>query len=225
MATVILVAFVIAGCSARPYVIEPKPERNPVHSHPVFVVSHGWHAGLIVSSPEVNQALPDLQSRFGNAAFYEIGWGDKAFYQAQDITIGLTLQAMFWSEGAVLHVVAMDDIPERYFAGEPIISTCLSDNELAALRAFIASSFARDVFGHVVALGPGIYGNSAFYEGVGRYYLLNTCNTWTAKALRSAGSGIHPTFKLTTGSVMNYLGSHRRSCSPIVSNAEHVGVQ
>ncbi len=218
MPAVILVAFVVVGCSASPYVIKPKPERNPVHSHPVFVVSHGWHAGLIVSAIDVNQAVPDLQSRFGNAAFYEIGWGDKSFYQAQDITIGLTLEAMFCSEGAVLHVVAMDDIPERYFAGEPIISTCLSGNEQAALRAFIASSFAKDASGQVVALGPGIYGNSEFYEGVGRYSLLNTCNMWTAKALRSAGLDIHPTSKLTAGSVMNYLGGHRRSCSTIVSN-------
>ena len=218
MAAVFLVAFVIVGCSASPSVIQPEPERNPVHSHPVFVVNHGWHAGLIVSASDVNQAVPELQSRFGNAAFYEIGWGDKGFYQAQDITIGLTLQALFWSEGAVLHVVAMDAMPERYFAGEPLLSTCLSDNELAALRAFIASSFVKDDSGHVVALGPGIYGNSEFYEGVGRYYWLNTCNNWTAKALRSAGSDIHPTLKLTAGSVMKYLGSHRRSCSPIAAN-------
>jgi len=113
IATVILAAFVIAGCSDRPYAVAPKPERKPVYSHPVFVVSHGWHVGLILSASEVNQAVPDPLSRFGNAAFYEIGRGDKGFYQAQDITIGLTLQAMFWSKGAVLHVVAIDDIPER----------------------------------------------------------------------------------------------------------------
>lgn len=220
MATVILVAFVIAGCSDRPYAVGPKPERKPVYSYPVFVVSHGWHVGLIVSASEVNQAVPGLRSRFGNAAFYEIGWGDKGFYQAQDMTIGLTLQAMFWSKGAVLHVVALDDRPERYFVGEPIINTCLSDNELSALRAFIASSFAYDVSGRVVPLGSGIYGNSEFYEGLGRYSLLNTCNKWTAKALQSAGSDIYPTFKLTAGSVMNYLRSHRRSCSSILSNVE-----
>ena len=217
MAIVILVAFVIAGCSDRPYAVKPKPECKPVYSHPVSVVSHGWHVGLIISASEVNQVVPDLQSRFGNAAFYEIGWGDKGFYQAEDMTIGLTLQAMFWSKGAVLHVVAIDDIPERYFVGEPIINTCLSENEQSALRTFIASSFAYDVSGRIVALGSGIYGNSEFYEGLGRYSLLNTCNKWTAKALRSSGSDIRPTFKLTAGSVMNYLGSHRRSCSPIIS--------
>lgn len=215
-----LVAFFIAGCSAKPYVIEPKPERNPVYSHQVSVVSHGWHVGLIVSALEVNRAVPELKSRFGNAAFYEIGWGDKGFYQAQKITIGLTLQAMFWSEGAVLHVVAMADQPERYFAGEPIINTCLSDNELATLQAFVASSFAHDALGHVVALRPGIYGNSEFYDAEGRYYLLNTCNKWTAKALRSAGLDIHPMFKLSAGSVMSYLKSHRRSCSPMASDAK-----
>lgn len=216
----ILVAFIIAGCSAKPYVVEPKPEHNPVPSHLVSVVSHGWHAGLIITAPEINRSVPELQSRFGNVAFYEIGWGDKGFYQAQEVTIGLTLQAMFWSEGAILHVVAMNDPPERYFAGEPIISTCLSENEFTALRSFVASSFAHDSSGHVVDLRPGIYGNSEFYDGEGRYYLLNTCNKWTAKALQSAGVDINPTFKLTAGSVMSYMESHRRSCSPTTSEAD-----
>ena len=87
MAIVILVAFVIAGCSDRPYAVKPKPECKPVYSHPVSVVSHGWHVGLIISASEVNQVVPDLQSRFGNAAFYEICWGGKGFYQAEDMTI------------------------------------------------------------------------------------------------------------------------------------------
>jgi uncharacterized protein (TIGR02117 family) len=218
MAAVLLIAFVITGCSASPYVIEPKPGHNPVYTHRVYVVSHGWHAGLIVSASDVNQSVPALQSRFGNAAFYEIGWGDKNFYQAHEITLKLKLQALFWSQGAVLHVVALDNIPERYFAGQPLISTCLSDNEQAALRAFIASSFRQDASGHILALGPGIYGNSEFYEGAGNYNLVNTCNKWLAKALRSAGSDIDPTFKLTTGSIMNHLTRHQRSCSPIESN-------
>ena len=54
-------------------------------------------------------------------------------------------------------------------------------------------------------LQKGIYGDSQFYSGVGDFYLMNTCNRWTAKGLKSIGMDISPTLKLTAGSVMNYL--------------------
>ena len=57
----------------------------------------------------------------------------------------------------------------------------------------------------MIALGAGIYGDSQFYRGAGEYYLTNTCNKWTAKALQSAGMDISPGFKLTADSVMGYI--------------------
>jgi uncharacterized protein (TIGR02117 family) len=176
--------------------------------------------GLVVPGSAVNQVLPAIVARFGDVAFYELGWGDKGFYQSQEITTGLTLQALFWSEGAVIHVVAVPDSPITYFAGEDAIDTCLSDHELSSLQTFLADSFARDRTDHVVPLKPGIYGDSQFYDGEGRYYLLNTCNKWTAKALRSAGLNIAPAVKLTARSVMNYLAAHRKSCTLMSHSAQ-----
>lgn len=193
--------------------MEPQPEADAIRSHKVYVVSHGWHAGLVIPGREVNQVVSELVSRFGDVAFYELGWGDKGFYRSQAITAGLTLQAMFWSEGAVIHVVAVPDSPLNYFAGEDIIDTCLTNNELATLKTFLANSFQRDTAGHAISLSEGIYGNSQFYDGVGRYYFFNTCNKWTAKALRSAGLDIAPMLRLTSGSVMSYLSTYRKSCT------------
>ena len=58
---------------------------------------------------------------------------------------------------------------------------------------------------NLLKLQKGIYGDSQFYKGVGNFHLMNTCNKWTAKGLKSIGMGISPTFKLTAGSIMNYL--------------------
>jgi uncharacterized protein (TIGR02117 family) len=203
------------GCSGKPYVIEPESGADDVRSHPIVIVNHGWHAGLIVPASEINQLVPELSKRFGDALYYELGWGDKGFYQSEEITTGLTLQAMFWSEGAVMHVVAVRQTPSAYFAGEEMHDTCLSNAEWLSFKQFIANSFERNASGHAVSMKPGIYGDSQFYAAEGRYYLLNTCNKWTAKALRSAGMDVTPTFKLTSGSVMNYMKDHRRGCTPI----------
>jgi uncharacterized protein (TIGR02117 family) len=208
-----LLILLLAACSGKPYVVEPQPDTTAIRTHIVYVVSHGWHAGLVVPGRDVNYAIPELGARFGDVAYYELGWGDTGFYQSREITTGLTLQAMFWSEGAVMHVVAVPRSPSDYFPGEEIITTCLTDQELASLQSFLADSFARDQAGRIRSLKSGIYGVSQFYEGVGRYYLLNTCNKWTAKALRSSGLDITPTFRLTSRSVMNYLATHQNTCS------------
>ena len=63
----------------------------------------------------------------------------------------------------------------------------------------------------MVELESGIYGNSQFYKGVGDFYLMNTCNKWTAKGLKSAGMDISPTFKLTADSIMDYLKDYRQA--------------
>jgi uncharacterized protein (TIGR02117 family) len=154
----------------------------------------------------VNADLPFLSDRFApRPPYYEFGWGDKGFYQSQEITTGLTLRAMFWSSGSVVHVVAVPTFPSDYFPNSEIIPVSLSDNEYRDLRRFIKSSFAYDMRGAPMPLQHGIYGDSQFYEGSGTYYMFNTCNKWTAKGLKSAGMDISTPFKLTAGSVMGYL--------------------
>ena len=211
---VALVALVASACSGKPYVVKPAPElSDTIRSHPVFVVSHGWHTGLIIPAGFLDRTVPDLRERFGDAAYYEIGWGDRGFYQAQEITTGLTLQAMFWSEGAVMHVVGIPGSPGEYFADSEVVGTCLTAGEMSSLSTFVSSSFAHDSDGYVIRRKNGIYGNSQFYDGEGRYYLLNTCNKWTAKGLLSAGVEISPSVSLTSESVMRVVRAREQQCT------------
>lgn len=210
---IVLFALALIACSGKPYDVEPKQEGEEVSLNPLFVVSHGWHTGLIIPARHLNDVVPELEGRFGPVPYYEIGWGDKAFYQAREITTGLTLQAIFRSEGAVLHVVAIPGDPRVYFSGSEVLKTCISESGLRSLKTFLSGSFTRDSAGRLIALSKGIYRDSQFYHGVGRYTLLNTSNKWTAKALRSAGMDISPAFRLTAGSVMSYLRSNRKPCA------------
>ena len=101
-----------------------------------------------------------------------------------------------------MHVVGVPADPASYFQHSDIKPLCLNPQQLAGLATFIAHSFARNTSGELTALKAGIYGDSQFYAASGRYHLLNTCNSWTAKGLSSAGVGNFPAFKLTAGSVM-----------------------
>jgi len=54
----------------------------------------------------------------------------------------------------------------------------------------------------VIKTGQGIYGRSLFYRGEGYYFITNTCNTWTAKMLKTTGAPFDASFTFTASSVM-----------------------
>jgi len=121
------------------------------------------------------------------------------------MTSGLTLKAIFWPSESVLHAAATPENVNAYFNNAEVLKLCLTGGELSSLVDFIAGSFARNKSNEVITLKRGLYGNSQFYQGVGNFHLMNTCNKWTAKGLESIGMDISPTFKLTANSIMSYI--------------------
>jgi len=202
---ILLIIIILGGCSAKPNIVSYAEKFEGFGQNGVYVVSHGWHTGFVIPAPEIQGVIPELEQRFGDILYIEFGWGDKGFYQAKETTSGLTLRAIFWPTESVVHSVAVPQKVEEYFSNSEVAKLCLSDGELSALIGFISRSFFRDKSGNLLELQKGIYGDSQFYSGVGDFYLMNTCNRWTAKGLKSIGMDISTTLKLTAGSVMNYL--------------------
>lgn len=196
------------GCSTKPYIVKETDGNSASGDKKIYVLSHGWHTSLVISAKDITGYLTELKNRFGNTPYIEFGWGDKGFYQAEKITTDITLRALFWPSAAVIHVVAIPSSPYDYFPNSEVLEVCLTNQGYTSLQKFVANSFYRDELGHLLKLKQGIYGNSQFYEGVGNYYFLNTCNKWTAKGLKSAGMNISTIFKLTAGSVMRYIRAH-----------------
>jgi len=212
--TVILFLFsllCLCACSAEPYALQPKPEEKTASLHRVYVANHGWHTGFILLADELNEELPFLSTRFKNAQYYEVGWGDREFYQANKITTGLTLRTIFWPTESVVHVLALPVNPTQYFNQSEIIELCLKDEAFFSLRRFIAASFQFNSDKQAILLKKGVYGDGQFYKGMGDYYLMNTCNKWTAKGLKSAGVDLTTTFKLTADSIMSVLREKQKT--------------
>ena len=200
-----------------PHTVENK-SKSGQKDYVAYVVSNGWHVGVVVPAGRINALLPDIKKRFEKttpnsavvmqeAHYYEIGWGDRGFYEAKEITTLMAFQAMFNSPGSVMHVVAVHN-PAKAFGNNKasqVVKFCLSEAQLASLETYIVSSFKYDSNKQIISRRPGLYGDSQFYEATGTYHFLNSCNNWAAKALRSAGFDISPTFKLFASQVMNNL--------------------
>jgi len=205
--SIIFITFLTAR-STLPHVVPVLEEKDTIADNAIYVVSHGWHTGIVVPRDRLLENIPELRTRFNYGKYLEIGWGDKGFYQAKEITSGLTIRAIFWPTDSVVHVVSVPASPLESFPQSEVRKLCLSQNQVESLGKFISGSFQRAQSGSIVSLKNGIYGDSQFYAGKGSFYLTNTCNKWTAKGLRSAGYDISPAFKLTASSIIDYIDSH-----------------
>ena len=200
-----IVALVFAAaCAAAPAV--PTTIDEPART--IYVVSHGWHAGIVLRTADVTPARWSVVGDFPDAEYLEVGWGDRHYYPAHDPSLWLAVRAALWPSDSVLHVVGFRGPVERYFPASDIVELRLSARGLEDLIAALQASHAVDTGRRPVALGPGLYGDSRFYASRERFHLFNTCNVWTARMLRTAGVSV--SMSLTAGDLMAQLQQHGR---------------
>lgn len=201
----LLLVLLLTACSTRPHGVLPHsgPPHHP--SLPVWIINHGWHTGIIVRAHDLYDQVPGLRQRFPDTPYLELGWGDQRFYQANEFSYSLALQAILWPTTTVMHVVAVSDDPQRQFPHSAVRNLCLTPQQLQSLLQFLAESFADTKEETLTPLGPGLYGDSAFFPGAGTYHAFNTCNQWTAKGLLSMGMPITPAFHLRANNILHTL--------------------
>jgi uncharacterized protein (TIGR02117 family) len=171
----------------------------------IFVISSGWHTGIAVARADLPPGRPAEATDFPATRFMEFGWGDAAFYPADEVTVSMALRAALTPTPAVMHVAAFDVTPAEVF-GEAAIPLRLSAENFARLVDAIDDSFARDGTGRAQSSGPGLYAVSRFYPATGRFHLFNTCNTWAARVLKRAGMAITAEGVITADDLKRQLG-------------------
>lgn len=194
----------VFACSTKPHVVKTTEIVVPAATK-VYVVRHGWHTGFVIPAATIQTRLPELVSRFGDTPYIEFGWGDKGYYQSEEKSLGLTLRAVLWPTDSIVYTQAIPERPDHFFANAEMEILCLENQQYALLVSFIENSFYRDEGRNIVFSQTGPLENSLFFKGSGEYYLFNTCNTWTARGLKSAGLDISPAFKVQAGGVMRHL--------------------
>ena len=174
------------------------PVNNDFKSTPngveIFVISSAVHADLVM--PISHEAI-DWREQFPSECFVgntdrathvAIGWGDKGFYLETptwaDLKLSTAARALLWPSDSCMHVILTD----KDYLGEDARSILMSTAEYERLVDFIQSSFRVDDKGENIQIEGFAYSNNdAFFEAIGTYHCVNTCNTWAGRAMRSAG--------------------------------------
>jgi uncharacterized protein (TIGR02117 family) len=167
----------------------------------IFVVSHGYHAGIIVPRVSLAEqgsrrglsALAYVATRFADYDRLEIGWGDEGFYREvptpESLTVALAVRALLRpGNPSVLHVVGVKDDARAMFPDSDLVRIELGAAGFERLAEKLDATFARGPDGlRPEELGPGLYGASLFFRANGAFHLFNVCNHWVAGLLDAAG--------------------------------------
>jgi len=167
----------------------------------IFVVSHGYHSGLVLPRETLAEAagrrgdaaLVTVSQRFAGFHWLEVGWGDEGFYRhvpdAAALTFGLAIRALFRpGNPSVVHVVGFPGHPREVFARSDLVRIELSSRGWARMLDGLEASFDKGDGGAALEpLGPGLYGPSLFYRGTEAFHVFNVCNHWVARLLSAAG--------------------------------------
>src|SRR5690606_12292022 len=123
-----------------------------------------------------------------NLQYVAFGWGDREFYENtpewNDLTPGVAFKALFLDSPAAMHVKFKHYVIED----DHSITIKTTAEQYLALAAYIRESFILDQSGKALNIPELHYElNDTFYHAKGSLTMLNTCNTWTNKALKTAG--------------------------------------
>ena len=195
----LFVAAVIGTARSGDRSLWPLPVGSPATE--VFVVSHGYHAGIVVPRRALAEqsgrrglsALGYVATRFAGYDRVEIGWGDEGFYREvptlKSLTVALALRALLRpGNPSVLHVVGIEDDPRAMFPNSDLVRIDLGEAGFERLADKLDATFTRGPDGvRPEELGPGLYGASLFFRANGAFHVLNVCNHWIAGLLDAAG--------------------------------------
>ena len=182
-------------------------KRNP------HLVNIGWHVGIIVPVDNVLKRNLPATFDFSDRKYIEIGWGDKTFYQTSNPSFSMAFDALLKSTSSVIHLYGFDQTIRTTFKDAEIIELDIEEDNYIKLLYFIHKSFTLNADGSAQLKGPGLYGkeNSFFYAANGKFHMFNTCNTWVANAIQSAGIEINSYNIVTSDSLMDAVRDWLRS--------------
>ena len=118
----------------------------------VFVLGYGYHTGLAVQARDLPQGAWPAQRNFSDADEFELGWGEREYYQREHPGAWLALRALFIPTPSTLMVAAITGPLSRQFPKSEIIELHVSDVGFARMVEFVRQSHELDTAGRSIVV-------------------------------------------------------------------------
>ena len=190
-AAVLVSCAILCGCSSS----DERTSSDAIRSHVVYVVRRAQHSGIAVATADWPNRDWSVLASFPQARYLEFGWGDAAYYQAPDPSLGVTIAAVFWPTPTVMEVIPWQVIAEGVEDSETV-ALRVSDAELQAIAKSIDDSFVQPISATGSSY-PVANGRALFFPARGEFHAFRMCNRWTAERLQLAGCSVRPRLIMT----------------------------
>ena len=172
-ANLLMPLFLLACAPPLPGLFPPGPGEA---SASIYLVSHGWHAGIVIKRADIPPGIWPQHEEFPDSEYLEVGWGDKDYYMTPEPGLWITLKAGLLPSASALHVLGFNGPVTSYFPHSEVIRIDLSRAGFKNLCQFLEDSYARDETSLSQPLGPSPYANGQFFLARESYHIFNTCN-------------------------------------------------
>lgn len=169
---------------------EPSDEINGCVE--IYLVSQGWHTGLIIPSSCINEEILPEKYSFNEFKYLMVGWGDRDYYQDDKFNLWHFVKAAAWPTHSVMQIIGLNSLTRATQISEDIIQLKITKSGYESLCQFINVNFTLDDNGEAISTQEGQYQNSRFFYANKNYTAIHNSNVWTAKALKEAGVAINP---------------------------------
>jgi uncharacterized protein (TIGR02117 family) len=190
----------LAACAAPPAAVPPGAPLD----HRLHVTSNNWHTRVVVATRDIPDGLLPEADAFPQAEWLAIGWGEHEYYPMEDPPAGLAVKAALLPSDSVIHLIPMA-APPRPAEGFEVVEIAVSEEGLLAMLQAIDRTVDRVGEQPASVAAPGLYDGSVFFPSRGRFHLFNTCNTWIARKLGTAGLPVSATGVITAENLMRQV--------------------
>lgn len=164
--------------------IPTHPEKiNCENTKEIYVSTNGVHLDIVIPAEYLGNSFKEELSISTSVKYLSFGWGDKGFYLEtptwDKLKFSVAVKALFLKSETAMHVTEYKHALKKWNNVE------LCEQQYEKLIHYILNSFKRNNTGTLVEMADAGYTeHDRFYEAVGNYYFLNTCNDWVNKALK-----------------------------------------
>lgn len=215
------VVLALAGCANQrdPMAAAMEPVTDGPTRTVIAVVQRDWHTDICLRMNDVDDWVASLARGFEGTRVLCFGFGERQYVVERRHDPLTMIGALMPSEAAVLMTV-LRATPETAFGSQNVVEVPVDDAGLAGVQRYLRASLQTDAAGAPLRLADGPFAGSLFFAASGTYDAFHTCNTWTARALRSAGlTGVADT--QFAGTLMREVrhAVEAQSPNPATSNA------
>lgn len=189
--------FIIFFLLIPPIIIQSADHFNAVNDSSgrmeFYVIKSYWHTGIILNTNDGLFSRLQISKDFFKFNYIDFGWGDEDFYQSEsDFDLYLAAKAILVPTSSVIRVAGYYGCIQDIISWSDYCVKFLVDSTgYNNILAFIDSSFSR-IGNEYQATSARANNSIIFYQSIHKYHLFNTCNTWVASAVKTAGFDIEP---------------------------------